>query len=140
MNLKRTRGDLLLRREKHVSTISGGTPGIEWSKENNISQMSQVQPHHASEDRLAKRAELLSQLPASTKVETVLKVEPTESGQHDMTSNLVSSLVGGNKNSQIVDTDDLGGNSTSAPFSSFSSKVNVLNTFLFYLSYLRLMF
>ena len=82
MNLRRTKSELLLRREKHVSIVGGTDVRRQWEQSENVTPLAQ-QGNTNSEDRLAKRAELLSQLPASTKVETVLKVEPTESTQFD---------------------------------------------------------
>ena len=82
MNLKRTKRDLLLRREKRVSTMMGFEDPVNKGEmlDENKHEISQVPNDTKTEDRLAKRAELLSQLPSSTKVEKkLLKVEPLES-------------------------------------------------------------
>ena len=118
MNLKRTRGDLFLRRKKHVQTVSTGRKSNDWGNSSNKDDAMSSQ-QVASDDRLSKRAELLSQLPASTKVETVLKIEPTESS-HNKNANSDNTSVENPRKALAEGKHDILSNSTQF---SYSSKV-----------------
>ena len=133
MNLKRTRGDLLLRRRKHASAIREEGSAIEFAQKNNSLSVPQV-GDHATEERLAKRAELLSQLPASTKVETVLKVEPIESNQEAATALKQVNSTLGNCSVPNESNNALSRNSPSAPF---SYNLTVTITFLLFKVFLN---
>ena len=82
MNLKRTKGDLLLRRKRHVRTASTVINNSRWENDS-INSIEKSSQQTVSEEKLNKRAELLSQLPSSTKVKTVLKVEPSETSNNN---------------------------------------------------------
>ena len=75
MNLKRTKGDLLIRREEHIGILCNNKVGkTKINLENSTrSPMSEPQTHCKYNEKLSKREELLSQLPSSTKVKTILK-------------------------------------------------------------------
>ena len=82
MNLKRTKGDLLIRRQRHIGILCNNELGetkINLEKATG-SPMSEPQTNCKYNEKLSKREELLSQLPSSTKVKTILKNQPlTES-------------------------------------------------------------
>ena len=120
MNLKRTKSELLLRREKHVSIAGGTSARRQWEGPQNVTLLTQQGETH-SEDKLARRAELLSQLPASTKVETVLKLEPSEPTQFD--NGQMPTLPTGN-NGRLEETPGgIAGNSIPKPMSSYEPVV-----------------
>ena len=75
MNLKRTKGDLLIRRERHIGILCNNELGeTEINLENSTrSPMSEPQTNCKYNEKLSKREELLSQLPSSTRVKTILK-------------------------------------------------------------------
>ena len=68
----RTRSDLVLRREKRVSTNPSNGNKKDWGMHKNDSRSNNGTTHNDN------RAQLLSQLPPSTKVETILKTEPLD--------------------------------------------------------------
>ena len=84
MNLKRTKGDLLIRREKHIGILCNNELGeTEIHLENSTrSPMSEPQTNCKYNEKLSKREELLSQLPSSTKVKTILKNQTLTESSH----------------------------------------------------------
>ena len=84
MNLKRTKGDLLIRRERHIGILCNnelGEPEINLEKVTR-SPMSEPQTNRKYNEKLSKREELLSQLPSSTKVKTILNNKKLTESNH----------------------------------------------------------
>ena len=104
MNLKRTKGDLLIRRQKRIGVLCNNELG-----ENEInlekarrSPMSEPQTNCNYNEKLSKREELLSQLPSSTKVKTILKNQTlTESGH----ANPIAASAAYNRDIKDVDVE-----------------------------------
>ena len=82
MNLKRTKGDLLIRREKHIGTLCNNELGETEINLEKRSPMSESQTNCKYNEKLSKREELLSQLPSSTKIKTILKNQPLPESSH----------------------------------------------------------
>ena len=130
MNLRKTRSVLLLRRENCASISGVAAAGKQWEQPKSLSPLGQPGEIN-SVDRLAKRAELLSRLPAATKVETVLKVEPTESTQLD-TGQTPNSATGYNYRLD-VNRGDFKGNSAPMAIPSYLPGVMIFSRMIIYI-------